>query len=54
MVWEIEQKLNEDVARPIIYHDRAATCWHPHVKGFAQMGNSIYNGWRFEDVWLDK
>ena len=31
---QIEKLLNEDVARPIIYHDRAATCWQPHVKGF--------------------
>jgi hypothetical protein len=24
------------------------------VKGLTTMVNSIYNGWRFEDVWLDK
>ena len=54
IVWQIEQVLNEDVARPIIYHDRAASCWHPHLKNYMQHGNSIYNGWRFEDVWLDK
>ena len=40
-------------ARPIIYHDRAATCWQPHVKGFVLHDNSIYNHWRFENVWLD-
>ena len=34
LVWQIEQKLDEDVARPIIYHDRAAHCWQPHVKGY--------------------
>ena len=33
MVWEIERTLAEDVARPIIYHNCTATCWHPHVKG---------------------
>src|SRR6185312_239859 len=33
---------------------RQATCWRPEVKGIKQMANSIYNGWRFEDVWLDK
>ena len=54
IVWQIEYLLNEDVARPIIYHDRAATCWQPQVKAYTQHGNSIYNGWRFEDVWLDK
>ena len=54
LVWAIEQKLNDDLARPVIYHPRDATCWHPHVKGFVQHKNSIYNNWRFEDVWLDK
>jgi peptide/nickel transport system substrate-binding protein len=54
LVWKIEHLLNEDVARPIIYHDRAAHCLHPHVKGFVTHMNSIYSNWRFEDVWLDK
>ena len=31
-----------------------ATCMQPAVKGVTIMVNSIYNGWRFEDVWLDK
>ena len=54
LVWEIERRLAEDGARPIIYHTRAATCRQPYVKGFDSMVNSVYNGWRFEDVWLDK
>lgn len=54
LVWEIDKKLQEDGARPIIYHGRAATCWQPHVKNFTTMSNSVYNGWRMEDVWLDK
>jgi len=24
------------------------------VKGFTIMVNSLFNGWRMEDVWLDK
>jgi len=24
------------------------------VKGYSLMVNSVYNGWRFEDLWLDK
>jgi len=40
--------------RPIIFYDRRATCWQPHVKGSTIMVNSIFNGWRMEDVWLDK
>jgi peptide/nickel transport system substrate-binding protein len=54
LVWQIERKLVEDGARPIIFYPRAATCSYPYVKGLTIMVNSIYNGWRFEDVWLDK
>jgi len=54
LVWEIDKKLQEDVARPILYHSRQATCWQPHVKGVTIMVNSSYNGHRYEDVWLDK
>ncbi len=54
LVWEIDKKLQEDVARPIIFHGVAATCYQPRVQGFHQMVNSSYNGWRFEDVWLQQ
>src|SRR5438874_1451424 len=54
IVWEIERVLAEDVARPIIYHNRSGTCWHAHLKGYVLHENSIYNNWRFENVWLDK
>jgi peptide/nickel transport system substrate-binding protein len=54
LVWEIEKKLAEDVARPIILYGRAATCWQPQMKGFVLNHNSIFNSWRFEDVWLDR
>lgn len=54
IVWKIEAMINDDVARPIIYHDRAALCRHPYVKGFVSHKNGIYSNWRFEDVWLDK
>jgi peptide/nickel transport system substrate-binding protein len=54
IVWDVERLLAEDLARPIIYYDRANTCWQPHLKGFVLHQNSIYNNWRFEDVWLDK
>ena len=54
LVWEIDRKLQEDAARPILFHTRGATCWQPSVKGLKTMVNSIYNGWRMEDVWLDK
>lgn len=54
LVWAIERKLADDAARPIIFHSNAATCWHPHVRGLTIMVNSIFNGYRHEDTWLDK
>ena len=54
LVWKIDEKLQADVARPIIFHGVAATCTQPRVKDLVQMSNSLYNGWRFEDVWLDQ
>ena len=54
LVWDIDKQLQEDVARPIIFHSRNGTCWQPYVKGITIMVNSSYNGFRYEDVWLDK
>ena len=54
LVWQIDKRLQEDGARPIIYHARLATCMQPQVKGLTVMANSQYNGWRMEDVWLDR
>src|SRR6202045_1000575 len=53
IVWEIEKKLIEDDARPIFFYTRAATCREPYLKGLTTMVNSIYNGSRFEDLWLE-
>jgi peptide/nickel transport system substrate-binding protein len=54
MVWNIDKALQEDGARPVIYHGHAGTCWQPAVKGVNMAVNSIYNHWRFEDVWIDR
>jgi peptide/nickel transport system substrate-binding protein len=54
LVWDIDKQLQEDGARPIIYHTRAATCMQQEVKGLTVMVNSQYNGWRMENVWLDR
>jgi len=54
MVWKIDRLLQEDIARPIIANGLAAGCWQPYVKNVTIQTNSIYNGWRFEDVWLDR
>ena len=54
VVREIDVRLLADGARPPIYWSRSTTCHQPHVKGYTSMVNSISNGFRFEDVWLDK
>jgi peptide/nickel transport system substrate-binding protein len=54
LVWEIEKRLADDGARPVIGYNVGNTCWDPRMKGLVLQVNSIYNGWRFEDVWLDK
>jgi len=54
LVWQIERRLAEDSARPIIFYSRGGTCREPYVKGLTLMVNSIFNGNRREDVWLDK
>ncbi len=54
LVWEIDARLLADGARPPIMWNRAATCWQSYVKGYVAHVNSMYNGFRFEDVWLDR
>jgi peptide/nickel transport system substrate-binding protein len=54
LVWDIDTTLQRDEARPVIFHTRGATCWHPQVKGLTTMVNSMVNGWRMEDVWLER
>ncbi len=54
LVWEIDRRLLQDGARPVIMWNRAATCMQPYVKGYVANVNSVYNGFRFEDVWLDR
>jgi peptide/nickel transport system substrate-binding protein len=54
LVADIETVLTKDAARPTILHNVANTCMQPSVKGLVLQHNGIYNGWRFESVWLDK
>ena len=54
LVWQIERKLAEDVARPSIFYPVSAACWQPYFKGHTMMANGNYNGWRLEDAWLDR
>jgi peptide/nickel transport system substrate-binding protein len=53
LVWEIDRRLQEDGARPIIYDYVLGTCHYPRVHEITVMENSIFNGWRFEDAWLE-
>jgi peptide/nickel transport system substrate-binding protein len=54
LVWQIEKKLVEDDARPMLFYQNSAYCLKPDVKGYTVMVNSIYNNSRFEDLWLDR
>ncbi len=54
LVNEIDEKIQNDIARPILFHARTGTCWKSYVKNITVMNNSVYNGYRYEDLWLDK
>lgn len=54
LVWEIDSRLLADTARPPLAWTRRATCWQPYVKGFVPPVNSMYNAFRFEEIWLDR
>jgi peptide/nickel transport system substrate-binding protein len=54
LVWEIERRLAEDSSRPVLLYSRFANCRQPWLKGLTIMSNSRFNGWRMEDVWLDR
>jgi peptide/nickel transport system substrate-binding protein len=54
IVWQIEELLAKDVARPIIIQGSAGLCRKPYLKGFALHQNNIFSNWRFDDAWLDK
>ena len=54
LVWQIEQRLAEDASRPVLLYSRFANCRQPSVKGLVTVTNSRFNGWRMEDVWLDR
>ena len=53
IVQDIDRKLQEEVGRTIVFYNVDATCWHPRVRNVTPATNSLYNGWRFEDVWLN-
>jgi peptide/nickel transport system substrate-binding protein len=54
LVWEVEHRLAEDASRPVLLYSRFATCMQPRLRGLMTMTNSRFNGWRMEDVWLER
>lgn len=54
LLWQIEQRLAAEATRPVIFYNHVATCWHPRVKNFTVQVNSIFNGYRFEELWLER
>ena len=44
IVWDIERRLVEDNAKPLLYFGRGGNCWDPKVRGLTITVNSIYNG----------
>jgi ABC-type transport system substrate-binding protein len=54
ILWKIERKLAADFVRPVLFYGDGGTCMRPFVKGLTIKVDSLYNGWRMEDAWLDK
>jgi peptide/nickel transport system substrate-binding protein len=53
MVWQIQKKLEEDGARPMMGWRMDRFAMWPHVKNLVPH-QSIYNWGRMQEVWLDK
>ena len=54
LVWEIDRRVTQDAVRPMINFYRGVTCMRPELKNLTIMSNGSSNGWRMEDVWLDR
>jgi peptide/nickel transport system substrate-binding protein len=54
ILWQIEHKLAEEDVRPVIFYADRGYCRRPWVKNEMINSNSIFDGARREDVWLDK
>jgi peptide/nickel transport system substrate-binding protein len=53
LVWEIQRKLEADVARPMLGWRKEYFAHWPHVKNLVPH-NALYNYGRMRDVWLDR
>jgi peptide/nickel transport system substrate-binding protein len=54
ILWQIERKLAEEDVRPIIFYADRGSCRRPSVNNEIVKSNSIFDGGRREDVWLDR
>lgn len=54
LVWEIDKKLQETAPVQSSSTTGAQRAGGPEVKGLNLAVNTIYNHWRFEDVWIDR
>ncbi len=53
LVHEIDMRLQNDVARPMLVHRINYNAHYPFVKNWIPHQNT-YNAWRMQEVWLDK
>ncbi|MBI4081525.1 MAG: ABC transporter substrate-binding protein [Candidatus Lambdaproteobacteria bacterium] len=53
LVNRIDIALQQDVARPYLAYRKYYYAYHPHVKNWVPH-QSIYNGWRMSEIWLDQ
>jgi len=54
LVNELDLRLQQDVARVVLYQGLSSACWQPYVKGYVRPTNGNYSHHRMEHVWMDK
>ncbi|MFH1605145.1 MAG: ABC transporter substrate-binding protein, partial [Pseudomonadota bacterium] len=54
LVQALDIRLQQDVARVVLYQGVSTACWHPYVKGSVRPTNGNYTHHRMEHVWLDQ
>ncbi|MFT4507362.1 ABC transporter substrate-binding protein [Caballeronia sp. 15711] len=54
LVNSIDLRVAEQGARPVLYTSYTGFCRYPFVHGAIRATNSLYNTYRYEDVWLGR
>jgi len=52
LVQEIDIQLQQELARPMLFHMVSGTCRQANVRGLTLAENNYYTHYRMEDVWL--